>query len=125
METRFIPSLSFIVVRATTVICIALTWLGLYKPRAAVSQNNRSETKYSVREIFRKKAAFTAKYVMRKERRAKRSGRSSRSTKRAAALATARRKPHRRTASGDCRSRSAEQWVRGSVRAVEDPQPFT
>ena len=50
-----VQSLSFIVVRTTTAICIALTWLGLYTQQAAVSQNSRSETKYSVREIFPKK----------------------------------------------------------------------
>src|SRR5260370_24743160 len=55
MGIRFSRSLSFIVVRTTTAICIALTWLGLYTQQAAVSQNSRSETKYSVREIFPKK----------------------------------------------------------------------
>ena len=61
MRTRFGPSLSFMVIRATTAICIALTWLGLCTQRAAVSQNNRSETKYFMPEIFRKKGAFSAR----------------------------------------------------------------
>ena len=64
-------------------ICIAPTWLGLYTQRAAASQNNKSETKYLMPAIFRKKAIQRGNETTRNELRSRRSAPSSRSAERA------------------------------------------
>ena len=54
MRTQFGPSLSFMAIRDTMAICIAPTWLGLCTRRAAVFQNNKSETKYCMPDLSKK-----------------------------------------------------------------------
>jgi hypothetical protein len=107
MGTRFECLLSFIVARATTAICIALTWLGLYTPRRAVFQNNKSETKYCMLAISQKKADLSASSITRNVPRSRRLARSSRSAERAAPLWTARRNQIAARHRSACRSRFA------------------
>jgi hypothetical protein len=48
-ENPLRPRLSFTLIRATTAICIAPTWRGLYRSEPRSRTNNGLETKYCMR----------------------------------------------------------------------------
>src|ERR1700678_3036164 len=66
-ETQSGHSLSFMAIRATPAICIALTWRGLYTQRAAAFQNYKSGPKYCMPATCQKKADFGGNSTMRRK----------------------------------------------------------
>ncbi len=71
IRTHFGHSLSFMVIRATTAICIAPTWLGPYTQRVVVSRNSRSETRFFMPATCQRRAALSAKSIMQSEQRSR------------------------------------------------------
>src|SRR5216683_739710 len=71
IRTHFGHSLSFMVIRATTEICIAPTWLGPYTQRVVVSRNSRSETRFFMPATCQRRAALSAKSIMQSEQRSR------------------------------------------------------
>ncbi len=107
-QTRCDPSLSFTGTVGTAAVCIALTWRGLYTPRAAASRNNKSGTKSCMPETFQKSAPIIGGgSTTRNEPRSRRSAPSSRSAERAALLWAAQRNHIAARRGNACRSRSA------------------
>src|SRR5229473_8520886 len=71
IRTHFGHSLSFIVIRTTTAICIAPTCLGPYTQRVVVSRNSRSETRFFMPATCQRRAALSAKSIMQSEQRSR------------------------------------------------------
>jgi hypothetical protein len=94
-------------IRDTTATFIEPIWLGRYMPQVAASQNNKSDTRSFVREIFQKRVVRRGNSTMPSEQRSRPLPASNRSVDRATPLWTARRRGTAAWCRSACRSRFA------------------